>query len=400
MERLVVRKSSERSMPTVKISFGDNYIKENGEASIYAVVYLKRKKLKFHTGVSVDPAHFDMESGKILRTHPRASDYNLLIDSTRSRLNDIFIRYRLQYRDLSPTLLRKEYKNYSKHIDFHAFLDAAIKDRKGELSLSSIKQYYVLAEKLKEFQTVLHFADIDEAFISKFNRWLINKKKNSVNTRFNTFKNFKTFLNIARRQRLINSNPLEAYNPVKKVDSDRVFLDEQEVRALKDLYLRNYLKETDQRILRHFLFMCVTGLRISDLKSVMMEDIQKDILIFTAYKTRERKPAATKIPLCRFARQLIQDEAPHRLYGQVFNCFAEQTMRKRIKEIVKVEKINKDLSLHTARHTFATMFLRKTKNMAALQKLLGHTKIEMTMIYAHILTEDIEEEMNNAFGDL
>lgn len=79
--------------------------------------------------------------------------------------------------------------------------------------------------------------------------------------------------------------------------------------------------------------------------------------------------------------------------------FTEQTMRKRIKEIVKVEKIQKDLSLHTGRHTFATMFLKKTRNIAALQKLLGHTKIEMTMVYAHILTEDIEEEILNAFGD-
>jgi integrase/recombinase XerD len=399
MDTLVIRKSSQRHMPTVSLCHGDGYTRENGEATVYAVVYINRRKIRFNTGVTVPPEFYDQATGKVIRAHPMSSDYNLMINSTRARLSDIFVKYRLQYKDITPSLLRKEFKSYSKHIDFHSFLQHAIKERRGEITASSIKQHDVLASKLMEYSPDLTFAQIDEDFLVKFNRWLINKKKNSPNTRHNAFKNLKTYLNIARRKQLITHNPLEAYSPVKRVTPEREFLSEEELRKLQKLYARNYLNKTDHRILRHFLFMCFTGLRISDLKAVQMEDIHKDLLIFTAYKTRERKPAATKIPLCRFALQLIKDESPHRLHGPVFKTFTEQTMRKRIKEIVKVEKIQKDLSLHTGRHTFATLFLKKTRNIAALQKLLGHTKIEMTMVYAHILTEDIEQEIQRAFSD-
>lgn len=226
-----------------------------------------------------------------------------------------------------------------------------------------------------------------------------NNLSNSQNTRHNAFKNLKAYLNIAKAKRLINHNPLERPFPARQVQTDREYLTENELQSLMGLYHRNFLKTNDQRVLRHFLFMCVTGLRISDLKTLEMSDIVNDILIFTAYKTRTQKPASLKIPLCPFAKRLIKDESPLRLYGKIFNCLSEQKMREKIKEIVKVEKIYKDISLHTGRHTFATIFLRKTKNIAALQKLLGHSSITQTMIYAHVLTEDIEREMRRAFNE-
>lgn len=384
--------------PSIKINMGDGYIKETGESSIYAVVYINRKRVKFNTGVSVDPTFFDSFSGQIMNTHPRYSDFNLLINDVRSRLTEIFIRYRLQHAPLSPGRLRKEFKNRNTSLDFYKFLESTIQERIPELSYSSIKQHNVLLSKLREYRPALTFAEIDQEFLMKFNRWMISVKKNSVNTRYNNFKNLKVYLNIARRQGIITINPMDSYSPVRKVQPERYFLTEDQVRGLKALYEKQVLSANDQRILRHFLFMCFTGLRISDLLAIHMEDVVKDMLVFTAYKTRERKPAATKIPLCRFAMQLIKDECPNRLYGPVFNCFAEQTMRRRIKEIVKVAGIHMDLSLHAGRHTFATLFLKKTKNIAALQKLLGHTKIEQTMVYAHILTEDIENEMQKAFS--
>ena len=56
-------------------------------------------------------------------------------------------------------------------------------------------------------------------------------------------------------------------------------------------------------------------------------------------------------------------------------------------------KILKHLSFHSGRHTFATLFLKKTNNLAALQKLLGHSNISMTMVYAHLASEDLKREI-------
>ncbi len=389
--------NSTPTFPGISLSWGDGYKKDNGEATIFAIVYVNRKKVRFNTGLSVLKEEFDSETWTVLPTHEYASDYNLILGSVKARLNEIFIRYRLQHRSISPALLRKEYKAKMTSLDFHSFLKNAIEERKGEITHSSIKQHRVLAANLREFSPDLSFIDLQDDFFSRYNRWLISTKGNSTNTRYNNFKNLKAYMNIAKRSGLIQVNPLDFYMPVRMVQSDRSFLTEDQVRALQALYIKNILGENDKRILRHFLFMCFTGLRISDLKNIQMEDISKDLLVFTAYKTRGRKPASLKIPLCSYAKQLIKDESPHRIHGHVFNCFAEATMRRRIKEIVKAAGIHIDISLHTGRHTFATMFLRRTKNITALQKLLGHTKIEMTLVYAHILTEDIVEEIHNAF---
>ena len=80
--------------------------------------------------------------------------------------------------------------------------------------------------------------------------------------------------------------------------------------------------------------------------------------------------------------------------------FADQHMNDEIKKIMKVCSINKKVTFHVARHTFATCFLRAGGSVVKLQKLLGHASITQTMIYVHILDEEANEDihlMDNLF---
>lgn len=385
-------------MANVTITFDGNYTKKNGDRTLYAVIWLNSRKVKFHTGVCVKTYEFNDEKKEVRSSRADHKDLNLILQSTLARINDIKVRYRLQHETLTPEILKKEFKNSAARVDFHLFLQEAIRERIGELSPNTIKQHYSMANKLKAFYPVLKFTQMDEEFMVKFNRWLQNHKKNGTNTRFNNLKNLKSYINIAVRKRIVNFNPLNSGLPVKRADTIKEFLTENEVYDLVKLYDRQYLPESLQKVLRHFLFMCFTGLRISDLKALTMEQIVGDMLIYTAIKTKNQKNSIIKVPICSTAKRLIRDEAPHRLQGRIFITFSEQMMRKKIKDIVKVIGIEKNISLHTARHTFATMFLRNSKNLAVLQRLLGHSKIEQTMIYAHLLTEDIERELHSAFA--
>jgi len=384
-------------MHRLLVSFDSGYIKNNGEGTLYVSTKVKGKKVKFNTGVSVRPEDFDHEKQRVKSSHPEEEDLNLIVTATKARINDIYVRYRLQFEELTPEILVKEFKNAASRIDFHAFLQEAIKERRGEISPSTVNQHRAMASKLRRFSPKLTFSQLDEDFMMRFNRWLINTMGNEQNTRFNTFKNLKAYLNIAVRKRIIKYNPLVSWMPVKQAKTPREYLTEDEVNDLVDLYDREFLPRNLQKTLRHFLFMCFTGVRISDLRSIEMENIVKGTLIYSAQKTRGIKKELVKVPLPQIAQRLLRDEAPFRLHGKVFNTLSEQQMRKKIKDIVKVVHINKDISLHTARHTFATMFLRRSKNIAVLQRLLGHSKIEHTMIYAHVLYEDIESEVEKAF---
>jgi len=385
-------------MAGITISFDSHYVKQNGESALYAVTKVDGRKVKFHTKVSVKLSDFDRKKEIVLDIHPDHKDLNLMIQTTRSRITEIMVRYRLQYENLTPELLKKEFQNSSLRVDFHLFMDEAIRERKGEIYESTMRQHLAVANKLKTFSPQLKFSQLDADFMIRFNRWMKTKRESGQNTRHNAFKILKIYLNIAVRQRIINHNPLTEKMPEKRAKTSREFLTEEEVKDLVSLYDKQLLPSNNQKILRHFLFMCFTGLRISDLRSIEMDQVINGTLIYSAIKTRSSTREIIKVPLTAMSKRLIQDESPHRLYGKIFDTYSEQRMRMKIKDIVKIIGVDRNISLHTARHTFATMFLRNSKNLAVLQKLLGHSQIEQTMIYAHVLYEDVELEITKAFS--
>lgn len=383
-------------MTVAKLYIDPKKKKKDGTVTIYITVNLMYKKIFFSTGVSCLPASFDDKSGRIRGNGKAVNDDNLIIGNCLSQLNDIFVRYRLQNAELTPELLKREWKNPTRRINFHVFVEEMLKERKSDIAPGTYKQHKSTLEKLKRFRPQLSFAEIDQEFIEQYRRWLkAAPQSNDINTIHTALKNFKTYLNIAKRKGVIADNPFRGLK-LRKADSDRLFLIEPELQLIWKRYEKDYLDEKDQAVLRHFLFMCFTGIRISDLKSLTRDNLIGNILVFNPVKTRNTTKISNKIPLNSYAKKLISDENSKTRF--LFNCISEQKMNLKIKEIVKVDKIFKDLSNHCARHTFATLWLRKTHDVAGLQRILGHSHISMTMKYVHLTDEMVIEEMRNFDG--
>ena len=389
--------SAHSKMPNVTVYFRGKYVNKDGKCQVYLFVYLNYTRVTFKTGVYVKAADWNAEKQIVRKGHPEASDLNLIIRSCRARANDILVRYRLQYAILTPDLLRLEYERPSVDIDFLKFMENAIKERKGELTDSTMKLHRSIRKKLEIYKTPIAFAELTEEFFAIYNRYLKNTHNDGQNTRHNNLKILKTYIRIAMRKGLMTVNPLLRL-PVKKGAVDRCYLTDEEFRGLLKLYRSEEISVTWQRILGCFLFACLTGLRISDVKRVKMEDIIGNMLIVVPHKTKNVNLLTVKIPLVPLAWSIIKNESPYRVAGKIFTSISDQKTNLYLKDIAKAADILKSISFHVARHTFATMFLRKTNNLAALQKLLGHSKITQTMEYAHVLTEDIENEMR-IFGD-
>lgn len=368
------------------------YVKKDGKAPIMLEVNMMNQRVRINTEVNIPPVAWDSENLTIKKTYPDAKNLNLIVQGCRARINDIFVRYKLQFKDLTPDILVNEYERPSVNVDFLVFMEAAIKERKGELTDSSLAQHTSHLNKLKEFKEKVYFSELTEDFFVDYQRWLKTKKTNGQNTRWNSIKTLRTYINIAKRRKLIEANPLD-HMPVKQAKSERGYLDEDELQRLVDLYQSGTLPDNYHRALRHYLFCCFTSIRISDLIRIRMEDIFANILILMPYKTKNVNAQTVKIPLNKMAIQLIKDESPYRIKGFCFTPYSEPRSRLFMKDVFVHAKIVKKLSFHSSRHTFATIFLKKTKNLLALQKILGHTHIERTMIYAHILTGEIEQEM-------
>lgn len=381
-------------MATVKAWLNDRYKKIDGTCAVYLSVYVHRKKIYFNTGVSVKPGDWNPDKRRIRGTGKKARDQNLIIDKCISRINDVFVRYRLQNKELIPELLKQEYKTPSTYVDFYEFYQRKLDEQKGLLAENTVKQHKTVLKKLKEYKKQLMFSQITKQWLEDYIKFMKNKRNSSPNTIKKHMAILKGYLTLAVRDDIINENPFK-YIQLKSSQTNRSYLEPHELDKLWDIYKKERFSENYQRVLRHYLFSCFTGVRISDVKALTHDHIIGDKLV---YKPQKQKSKLVKVPLIKPAKQLIQDEGKHRIRGRLFDTYAEAVTNRMLKYIADYSGIPKKISFHSGRHTFATMFLRETKNLAALQRLLGHTNISDTMIYSHILEEDIENDMK-VFGN-
>lgn len=153
-----------------------------------------------------------------------------------------------------------------------------------------------------------------------------------------------------------------------------------------------------------FLFCCYTGLAFTDVKELKMDNIKHGIDGNKwVFKYRHKTDVESTVPLLEPAKNLIAKYNTHpfrEIEGLVFPVPSNQKMNAYLKEIADICGIEKILTTHTARRTFATIMLQNRMSMEAVSKMLGHTSLYMTKRYAKITEQLIANDfknMNNNF---
>ncbi len=379
----------------VSIYLNDSYVKEDKTSMVYLRIFLNKKYINIPLDISVNPDHYDKRKQRLFKG-PQKIKYNHIISDALGRASNIILKYQFNKQVLVKDIFVKEFTNPAIFLDFYAFMDDQIRSRDGEITRSSVKQHMSILNKMKLFKKELLLVELDESYLKDFQKFLKSKLKNNPNTIYNALKTVRTYINIAIKLDLITKSPFR-YFKMRREATYPEFLSESERDRLINLYSSNYLPDKYKSVLRWFLFSCYTGLRISDLRSSKFEDVSNKLLSIHPQKTKNVNNKRVDIPLTLFARKLINDENPNRLKGFLFDCYSESRMNKNIKEVMAVAKIDKNISFHNARHTFATLFLKKStkaNGVLILQRLLGHSNIATTMVYSHVLDDDIRNAMN------
>ena len=199
-------------------------------------------------------------------------------------------------------------------------------------------------------------------------------------------------LNMAVREDVIADNPimkLSAQDKVKAPESQREFLTIEEVQKLE---------ETDSpypHIKQAFLFACYTGLRCSDVRSITWGKIVKDGEKYRLHTVMFKTKRPFYIPLSKKAMQWMPERGDKTDDDLIFENIPVQVNTKLyLQPWLDKAGITKPITFHCSRHTFGTMMLTLGADIYTTSKLMGHTKVEVTQIYAKIINKKKDDAVS------
>lgn len=367
--------------------------KKDGTCSLYLQVIINGDVLMVPLLLSWPLKYVDRKTGTLIRRRkddPDLSDYNIIILAEMAKINEIFKVYRLRNKTLTRALFKREYTGFSRRLDFIEYFEYKIRYRKSKMLISegSARINRSTYKRLKQYQSSIMFHEIDRVFLEEFAAWLKIEKENEDSTIWGRIKDVKAYLQLADEDGIGVNEDFRKYS--NKSPAGRItFLDQKEIDILVMLYNSRRLGITPQKVLRAFLFSCFTGLRISDIQAANWAWVDINNTMRFVPKKGQKRNREISFPLTDVALSLIE-----RRTGAFFDIPTDQEVNRTLKEIAAEAGIKKHLTFHVARHSFATHYYRETNDIISLQHILGHSKLETTMVYVHLREEDKLNGMN------
>ena len=386
------------------------YKKQNGTQAIRLRIFTSANDIQYiDTGISVLKNQWDDKKQQV-KKHPIEEQLNA---SMNALLNDVKILY-YKNEGVSAKRLLQVYKN-SKKYDGSSLLNfyQSIVDEnkmKGAIRTAKTQQHYI--DKLSKFASFLSFADISPLWAKDYEKWLISRG-NKPNTIASNFKCLNAILNKAVKMGLIEKNPLKGYQ-IKTVNSKKNILSIEDINLLENYEIAPHFKGME--LARDvFLFsFYMAGMRFSDVCKLKWEDVTDMEVVYTMGKSEKRAGATRYIPITPKVKQILERYKANKtfVFPILDKCdlnniekveytiyIANNKLNRSIKILAKHAGITKHVSMHIAKHSFASYAVKNNVNLFHISKLLGHTKLSTT---EHYLRDFFQKEqtdvMNSLFG--
>lgn len=287
-------------------------------------------------------------------------------------------------------------------------LEKHSKKANAELAETTMRHYRVTERYLFKYLKVernrkdIFLHEIDYGFLSEFDTFLRNHKPLDHQRPINNngvmkhMTRLRKIIGYGLKLKWITENPFISY----EFKFDRVtthFLNKFE---LADLVEKKFTAQRLTMVRDMFVFSCYTGLAYSDL--MQLQPLQIVIGCDGKYwidTARQKTDVKVRVPLLAIARKILeqyQGNLRAQARGNVFPHISNQKYNSYLKEIADLTNLRKNLTSHIARHTFATtVTLSNGVPIESVSKMLGHTKIATTQIYAKILDEKVSRDMDD-----
>ena len=339
----------------------------------------ERKRKWIGTGVKVYADQWDDK--RKVTARPDSLDLNMKLDLMMSNILEYvnsLIRRKVPFDFESLDVFLKNSSESDSFIDFIVRRTDERKDR----AEGTIKHYRTLVKVLEDFGRINYFHDLTRSNITMFDDYLRSKGIKDT-TVYGYHKNMKAYINEAIRFGIISENPYVGLKINRGKSDKRKYLTYEEMRRMERCRITD---PSVNRVRDLFLFQCYTGLAYSDLyKFDFASDVERRGNKFIIADRRVKTNEDYFIVLLSPAMEIL------RKYDFDLPVISNQKYNDYLKVAASFAKIDKNLTTHCARHTFAVFALNNGVPMEVVSKMLGHTNIKTTQIYAKVLNTEVEK---------
>ncbi|HRH12298.1 MAG TPA: site-specific integrase [Bacteroidia bacterium] len=392
----------------IKVLFYARKSKTNstGHTPVYLRVTVNGQRFETATARFVEVSKWSQEAGRATGSAKEAKELNEFLDVLRAKAFDIQKKLITIGLEVTTEVFRKHWHGIKEKsrmlLEIFQHHNDQVKELIGrQYSISTHRRYETSLEHTRLFiaeyykQTDLAVTSLKYQFITDYEFWLKTKRKCNHNSTIKYLTNFKKIVHICIKNGWLERDPFVGFKMTKH-EVDRPYLTLEE---LEKISVKTFISERINQVRDIFLFSCYTGLAYVDTQKLTNAEISTGIdgekWIFTS---RQKTDSPSRIPLLPQAAAILikyKDHVQCINKNRVLPVLSNQKMNAYLHEISDICGINKKMTFHTARHTFATTItLTNGVPIETVGKMLGHKNLRTTQHYAKILDLKVSQDMS------
>lgn len=384
-----------------------------GKAPIYCRITIDGNRTQFSTAKRVHPGHWNAAANRVSSKCRDAAAINEDLETIKGQLRKIYNQLTALHDHVTSDMVKIKFTGKDQErktiMDLFKFNHAlwTEKYKKGKAALKTVQRFATVKIKMTRFLQKEYnvsdkpLASLNQAFAINFQHYLTIHEKLTENTISVYLRFTKQVFSLAVIKKWIGENPFrDTKTPYRH--PPREVLTMAELNTLATVYLPN--KRLDE-VRDAYIFSCYTGFAYIDAASLSPDNIVIGMDGKKWAKTCRQKTGMPElVPLLPPALAIIEKYKDHPwcvAHNRLLPILSNQKYNKNLKQIANYARINKNLTTHIARHTFATtILLDNDVPLETASKLLGHNSIRSTQIYAKVTLKKLSNNMNDLCAKL